>query len=94
VLDDLTHYDKTMRAIVLGDFNTIEAEAIRDVTLLFTKAGFTTPFTNNEETWKTFILKLKLDWLWLRNLRAVEHGIDRKISLSDHWPLWTKASLK
>jgi endonuclease/exonuclease/phosphatase family metal-dependent hydrolase len=90
----LAHYDKTMRAVVLGDFNTIEAEAIRDVTTLFTQAGFTTPFTNNEETWKTFILKLKLDWLWLRNLRAVQHGIDRKIGLSDHWPLWTTVTMK
>jgi endonuclease/exonuclease/phosphatase family metal-dependent hydrolase len=94
VLDDLARYDKTMPAVVLGDFNTIEGEAIRDVTMLFTKAGFTTPFTNNEETWKTFILKLKLDWLWLRNLRAVEHGIDRKIGLSDHWPLWTTVTIK
>lgn len=94
VLDDLTQYDKTTPSIVLGDFNTIEAEAIRDVTALFTKAGFTTPFTNNEETWKTFIIKLKLDWLWLRNLKPVEHGIDRKIGLSDHWPLWTTITLK
>jgi endonuclease/exonuclease/phosphatase family metal-dependent hydrolase len=93
-LDDLASYDKTMPAIVLGDFNTIEGDAIRDVTQLFTKAGFTTPFTNNEETWKTFIIKLKLDWLWLRHLRAVEHGIDRKIGLSDHWPLWTTVKLK
>ncbi|HEY0405149.1 MAG TPA: endonuclease/exonuclease/phosphatase family protein [Pyrinomonadaceae bacterium] len=94
VLNDLAQHDKATASIVLGDFNTIEAEAIRDVTLLFTKAGFTTPFTNNEETWKTFIISLKLDWLWLRNLRAIEHGIDRKISLSDHWPLWTIVKLK
>ena len=94
VLDDLARYDKSLRAVILGDFNTIEAESIRDVTLLFAKAGFTTPFTNNEETWKTFVLKLKLDWLWLRNLTAVEHGIDRKIELSDHWPLWTIVKIK
>jgi endonuclease/exonuclease/phosphatase family metal-dependent hydrolase len=88
VLDDLAHYDKAMPAVVLGDFNTIEAEAIRDVTLLFTKAGFSTPFTNNEETWRTFLVKLKLDWLWLRNLQPIAHGINREIDLSDHWPLW------
>lgn len=94
VLDDLAKYDKGMRAVVLGDFNTIEAETVRDVTLLFTKAGFTTPFKNNEETWRTFIVKLKLDWLWLRKLTATEHGIDRQIDLSDHWPLWTNIKLK
>ena len=89
VLDDLASYDKSMPTIVLGDFNTIEAEAVRDVTLLFTKAGFNTPFTNNEETWRTFLVRLKLDWLWLRNLQSIAHGIDREIDLSDHWPLWT-----
>lgn len=94
VLDDLAKYDKKMRAVVLGDFNTIEAEAVRDVTQLFLNAGFTTPFTNNEETWRTFIVKLKLDWLWLRNLTATAHGIDREIEMSDHWPLWTNVALK
>ncbi|MDX6695495.1 MAG: hypothetical protein QOF02_3098 [Blastocatellia bacterium] len=94
VLDDLARYEQSMPSVVLGDFNTIEGDAIRDVTSLFTKAGFTTPFTNSEETWKTFIFKLKLDWLWLRNLRALEHGIDHKIGLSDHWPLWTTVTLK
>lgn len=94
VLDDLKRYDETMPAIVLGDFNTIEPEAVRDVTYLFSKAGFQTPFTNNEETWKTFILKLKLDWLWLRHFKTVEHGIDRKVGLSDHWPLWANVTLQ
>lgn len=94
VLDDLARYDKNVPSIVLGDFNTIESDAIRDVTALFTKAGFNTPFTNNEKTWKTFIIKLKLDWLWLRNLKPFEHGIDRTIGLSDHWPLWTTITMK
>jgi endonuclease/exonuclease/phosphatase family metal-dependent hydrolase len=94
VLDDLATYDKTMRAVVLGDFNSIEDDAVRDVTQLFTKAGFATPFDNDEKTWKFFFIKLKLDWLWLRNLRAVEHGIDRKIGLSDHWPLWATVTMK
>ncbi len=91
VLQDLAHYPKTMPAIVLGDFNTWEVNAVDETTKLFNDAGFTTPF-DNEPTFFTKVLisiELKLDWIWLRGLEARNHGIDRKIEVSDHWPLWT-----
>jgi endonuclease/exonuclease/phosphatase family metal-dependent hydrolase len=91
VLQDLSHYPKTMPAIVLGDFNTWEVNAVDETTKLFNDAGFTTPF-DKEPTFLTKMLisiELKLDWIWLRGLAAVDHGIDRKIGVSDHWPLWT-----
>jgi endonuclease/exonuclease/phosphatase family metal-dependent hydrolase len=88
VLDDLARRDKTLRAVVLGDFNTITERDVRATSKLFTGAQFQTPFPDGESTWKTFIIKLKLDWVWLRGLRALDYGIDRKIGLSDHWPLW------
>src|SRR2546421_3175133 len=91
VLQDLGHYPKTMPAIVLGDFNTWEVNAVDETTKLFKDAGFTTPF-DKEPTFFTKMLisiELKLDWIWLRGLEAQNHGIDRKIEVSDHWPLWT-----
>lgn len=89
VLDDLeTHYAKIERVVVLGDFNTITAKDVGETTELFAAAKFSTPFTNNLTTWKTFLLELKLDWLWLRGLQATAFGIDKKVRLSDHWPLW------
>jgi endonuclease/exonuclease/phosphatase family metal-dependent hydrolase len=95
VLDDAqTNHAKIERVVVLGDFNTITGKDVDATTKLFTSARFETPFSNDEETWRTFIIKLKLDWLWLRNLRPIEHGIDRDIGLSDHWPLWTKVRMK
>jgi endonuclease/exonuclease/phosphatase family metal-dependent hydrolase len=93
VLDDLSRQAKTERAIVVGDFNTITDEDVRATSELFTGARFQTPFPNTEPTWKTFILKLKLDWVWLRNLRPLDYGIDRKVGLSDHWPLWVNVRL-
>src|SRR6266516_6141670 len=80
-----------MPAIVLGDFNTWEVNAVDETTKLFNDAGFTTPF-DNEPTFFTKVLisiELKLDWIWLRGLEARNHGIDRKIEVSDHWPLWS-----
>jgi endonuclease/exonuclease/phosphatase family metal-dependent hydrolase len=94
VLDDLnTHHARLERVVVLGDFNTLTGKDVDATNRLFTNAKFTTPFANGLPTWKTFIIELKLDWLWLRNLRATNYGIDRKVGLSDHWPLWVEIKL-
>ncbi|HEV7375917.1 MAG TPA: endonuclease/exonuclease/phosphatase family protein [Pyrinomonadaceae bacterium] len=95
VIDDAhTHHAKIERVIVLGDFNTIMGKDVGGTSELFTTAKFNTPFTNNLTTWKTFILELKLDWLWLRGLQATSFGIDKKVGLSDHWPLWAVVTMK
>ena len=96
VLDDLhSHQPQAERVIVLGDFNTWEERAVNNTSRLFTDAGFSTPFPNDQETWKGyFIIKLKLDWIWLRGLDVISYGIDKKIKLSDHWPLWVNARMK
>jgi endonuclease/exonuclease/phosphatase family metal-dependent hydrolase len=92
VLDDLQKFPKEMPAIILGDFNTWEAPAIKDTRKLFTAAGFETPFPDDESTFSTkivlFNLKLKLDWIWVRGLTPTSYGIDRSLKVSDHFPLW------
>ncbi len=96
-LDDLASYPGTMPAIVMGDLNTWEADAGTRTVKLFKSAGFHTPFDGDSTFCQQILfvpLKLKLDWIWLRNIEAKAHGIDRKIKLSDHWPLWTTVSLK
>jgi endonuclease/exonuclease/phosphatase family metal-dependent hydrolase len=98
VLEDLSHHPNDMRAIILGDLNTWEGGAVKRTSKLFTERNFTTPFPNGNSTFVRTILvipiRLKLDWIWLRGLEAASHGIDRKITLSDHWPLWTVVKLK
>ncbi len=93
VLEDLRLHKSVDGAVVLGDFNTIMGKDVKAVRRLFSEEGFTTPIPDDQKTWKTFVVKLKLDWLWLRGLEARSHGIDKKVGLSDHWPLWVTARL-
>ena len=96
-LDDLATHPAEMPAIVMGDLNTWEADAGTRTVKLFKGAGFHTPFDGDSTFCQQILfvpLKLKLDWIWLRNIEAKAHGIDRQVKLSDHWPLWTRVSIK
>ena len=93
VLEDLRLHPKVEGVVVLGDFNTIKGKDVKAARSLFSNEGFTTPIPDDRSTWKTFVIKLKLDWLWLRGLEARAHGIDKKVGLSDHWPLWVTVRL-
>jgi endonuclease/exonuclease/phosphatase family metal-dependent hydrolase len=94
VIDDLnSQKSKVDAAVVLGDFNTPMGKDVDATDRLFSAKGFHTPFSNDDSTWKTFILSLKLDWMWLKGLQAKAHGIDKQVGLSDHWPLWAVVKL-
>jgi len=96
VLDDLKRFPKSMPTIVMGDFNSWEPATVKGVRKLFTSEGFTTPFADEDDTFKrnavVFDLELKLDWMWLRGLQPTNSGIDRSITVSDHFPLWAVTS--
>jgi endonuclease/exonuclease/phosphatase family metal-dependent hydrolase len=97
VLDDLARYPADMPAIIMGDLNTWEPNADGKTSKFFLDAGLKTPF-GGEATFKRRVLfvplELKLDWVWLRGLEATTCGIERKVEISDHWPLWTKVKFK
>jgi len=92
VLEDLAKYPSDMPAVIMGDLNTWQSSAGRKTTKFFTEAGLKTPF-GSESTFRWRMLfvpvEMKLDWVWLRGLEAGSFGVDRKIGVSDHWPLWT-----
>jgi endonuclease/exonuclease/phosphatase family metal-dependent hydrolase len=96
LLKDLSRYPANMPAVIVGDFNTWEGGAGRKTIKLFSDAGLKTPF-GTDSTFSRRILfvpiEFRLDWVWLRGVEPVEFGIDKKIGISDHWPLWTKVSL-
>jgi endonuclease/exonuclease/phosphatase family metal-dependent hydrolase len=94
VLDDLRLHTNSTGVIILGDFNTIKGKDVKAARRLFERAGFSAPHPDGEKTWKTFVIKLKLDWLWLRGLEARSSGIDKDVDLSDHWPLWATVRLE
>jgi endonuclease/exonuclease/phosphatase family metal-dependent hydrolase len=97
VIDDLSHFPADMPAIIMGDFNTWEPTVDGKVTKLFVNAGLKTPF-GGQSTFRRKVLfvpiELKLDWVWLRGLEAATFGIDKKIEVSDHWPLWTNVKME
>ena len=91
VIHDLSRHHKKMAAVILGDLNTWEPAAVSKTLKLFVAEGFHTPFDGANTFSRNILfvpLRLKLDWIWLRHLEATNHGIDRTITLSDHWPLW------
>ncbi|HYN86300.1 MAG TPA: endonuclease/exonuclease/phosphatase family protein [Pyrinomonadaceae bacterium] len=93
VLEDLAQHARLRRVAVVGDFNTIKGKDVAAARKLFTDAGFVTPFEDDRATFKVVFFDFKLDWIWLRGLRPVAHGIDKSIGLSDHWPLWVTVKL-
>ena len=97
IIDDLARYPANMPAIVMGDLNTWEAGAGRKTIKLFADAGLKTPFGASPTFRRRVMLvpiSLELDWVWLRGLEPASFGIDRKIEISDHWPLWTNVKFK
>ena len=82
VLTNLAQYSKDMPAIILGDLNTWERDAVDKTSKLFPAENFTTPFDDDQATFSRRILiipiKFKLDWICLRGLEATSHGIDRR----------------
>ena len=96
VLDDLAQFPADMPAMVMGDFNTWEPNVGGKVRKLFSNAGWKTPF-EDQSTFRRKVLfvpiELKLDWVWLRGLEAAAFGIDKKVEVSDHFPLWTNVRM-
>jgi len=91
VIDDLARYPHDLPAIIMGDLNTWEPDAVNKTFQLFSAEKFQTPFDETPTFFRRawFIpIELKLDWIWLRNLESTRYGINNAIKLSDHWPLW------
>ena len=97
VLEDLKSHSPAAPAIIMGDLNTWQSDAAPKTIKLFSDAGFVTPF-GSQRTFQRKVLfvpiDFRLDWIWMRGLEAVNHGIDREVTVSDHWPLWTNVKLQ
>jgi endonuclease/exonuclease/phosphatase family metal-dependent hydrolase len=97
VMDDLNQFPKGTSSVVMGDFNTWEREAVEKTSKLFTDANFLTPFDEQPTFFQRILIvsvDLKLDWMWLRNLESSTYGVNRRIELSDHCPLWVVLKTK
>jgi len=96
LIQDLKRFPENMPVILVGDFNTWEGSAEGKTLKLFREAGLYTPF-GSQSTFRARVLfvpiEFRLDWVWLRGVQAVTYGIDKKVSLSDHYPLWANVKV-
>ena len=96
LIEDLRRYPANTPVILVGDLNTWEPSAAKKTIKLFTGAGFHTPF-GSQKTFSARVFfvpfEFRLDWIWLRGVQVTTFGIDRKINLSDHYPLWANVKL-
>jgi len=80
---------KTDGQIILGDLNTITGGLRRLYNSILENRNFATPFEGNTKTYQRyFFLRFKLDWIYLKGVEVVGHGIEQEITASDHRPVW------
>ena len=82
----------TLPTIVLGDFNTLSRQKCIETREFFEKLGYTTPFPTGTATWRTTLLKMHADWIFVRGVKIERWGVARPLSVSDHWPIWAEVS--
>jgi endonuclease/exonuclease/phosphatase family metal-dependent hydrolase len=80
----------TLPTIVLGDFNTLSRQKCVETREFFEKLGYTTPFPTGTETWRTTVLKMHADWIFVRGVKIERWGVARPTGISDHWPIWAE----
>jgi len=83
----------TLPTIVLGDFNTLSRQKCIETREFFEKLGYTTPFPTGTATWRTTVLKMHADWIFVRGVKIERWGVARPLSVSDHWPIWAEVAL-
>lgn len=90
VLEHARRYSD-LPTVILGDFNTITGGAARRMFQIMQNEGFHCPLPGNEKTFQQkFFIRLKLDWLWTKNLTALKADVEGDVVVSDHRPLWVE----
>jgi endonuclease/exonuclease/phosphatase family metal-dependent hydrolase len=90
--------------IIGGDFNTMDIRWFRTMWPLpyvqrqsaairarLAEVGFHTPLVQGRPTFKFLSLPLRLDWLYLKELQAVEWNVD-EVRHTDHRGVWARVS--
>jgi endonuclease/exonuclease/phosphatase family metal-dependent hydrolase len=75
---------------LLGDFNTLTKPACLAVRRFLESKGFETPMPTGAGTWRTGLLRTHPDWIFVRGPRVLRWGVARRLSVSDHWPVWAE----
>jgi endonuclease/exonuclease/phosphatase family metal-dependent hydrolase len=91
----LAHADETSGGgpvLLLGDFNTLASEARVAARRLLEARGYTSPLPTGTATWRSGPIRLHADWIFVRRARVLRWGVARRLSVSDHWPVWAEVA--
>lgn len=80
-------------SVLLGDYNTLRAEACIATRRLLESHGYTSPLPTGTPTWHAGLLRLHADWIFVRGARVTRWGVARGFGISDHWPVWVEIEL-
>jgi len=80
----------TLPTIVLGDFNTLSRQKCIETREFLEARGFSTPFPTGTATWRTTVLKMHADWIFVRGVKIERWGVAKPLNVSDHWPIWAE----
>lgn len=74
--------------VLLGDFNTLTRRSCVEVRRLLESHGYSTPLPTGTATWRAGLIRLHADWIFVRGAQVTRWGVARRLSVSDHWPVW------
>lgn len=80
--------------ILLGDFNTLTPNARKKTRKFFDERGYKTPFKNFTSTWRAGLYRNHTDWIYIRGLNCLRHGVLKSLRISDHWLIWAEIDLR
>lgn len=83
----------TRAVILLGDFNTLSKRSRAEMRGLLESHGFTTPFPTGMATWRAGLIRLHMDWIFVKGAKVKRRGVARGLRVSDHWPIWAEIDL-
>ncbi|HKC63650.1 MAG TPA: endonuclease/exonuclease/phosphatase family protein, partial [Pyrinomonadaceae bacterium] len=90
----LSHADKIGDPVILlGDFNTLSKRSCLRLREFLEKRGYSTPFSTGTATWRSGPIRLHTDWIFTRGASVLRYGVARRLSVSDHWPVWAEIDL-
>ena len=91
----LAHADKIDGPVILlGDFNTLSKRSCLAMREFLESRGYNTPFRTGTATWRSGPIRLHTDWIFTRGAGVKRFGVARRLSVSDHWPVWAEIDLK
>lgn len=90
----LESIEPAYRAVIVGgDFNTLTADRVQDLTQRFRQAGLERASRGTEATVAFYPLTLTLDHIFARGLAPLDAGTVEEATASDHRPIWATLRL-